>query len=91
MKIPVYQVSRLDMNPRLSENDSNPGVREVFEMCYRNNFLAHSKHLCMILHLFTALVPTPFASVFLLMLLKQRTRMCMAPERHYLKSREEAY
>lgn len=60
-------------------------------MGYRNHFLPHSKHLCMKLYLFTALAPTPLASLFLLMLLKHRTKMCMAPERHYLKSREEAY
>jgi len=78
-KSQVIRCRDVDLNPRLSENNPKPGVREAFEMGYRNNFVPHSKHLFMILHLFTALAHTPLASLFLLLLLKHRTRMCMAP------------
>ena len=59
------------MNARPFEDDPKPGARDAFEMEYRNHFVPHSKHLFMILHLFTALAPTPIASLFLVVLLKQ--------------------
>jgi hypothetical protein len=87
-KISIIRRPDRDLNPRPSEYDSKPGGREAFEITSRNNFVPRCKHLFMILHLFTAHAPTPFTSLFLLVLLKHRTRTCMALEHHYLILRE---